>query len=79
MAGVGWRFLKSRLLLRLTPKDEGPSGEELAAASGLSAGTFLQAIRDVASQLMARDQLGNVNFFARAQTPGKSETPPGDI
>ncbi len=61
-------FLKSRLLLPPDPEEEGPSGEELAARLAFQL-ERLQAMRDVAARLMARDQLGR-DFFAR----GKPET-----
>ena len=56
-------FLKSRLLLPPDPTDEGPSGEELAAHLAFQL-ERLQAMRDAAAQLMARDQLGR-DVFAR--------------
>lgn len=56
-------FLKSRLLLPPDPADEGPSGEELAAHLAFQL-ERLQAMREVAARLMARDQLGR-DFFAR--------------
>ena len=56
-------FLKSRLLLPPDPAEEGPSGEELAAHLAFQL-ERLQAMRDAAARLMARDQLGR-NFFAR--------------
>jgi segregation and condensation protein A len=56
-------FLKSRLLLPPEPGEEGPSGEELAAHLAFQL-ERLQAMRDVAARLMARDQLGR-DFFAR--------------
>ena len=56
-------FLKSRLLLPPDPSEEGPSGEELAAHLAFQL-ERLQAMRDAAAQLMARDQLGR-DFFAR--------------
>ena len=56
-------FLKSRLLLPPDPTEEGPSGEELAAHLAFQL-ERLQAMRDVAAKLMARDQLGR-DFFAR--------------
>lgn len=56
-------FLKSRLLLPADPNDEGPSGEELAAHLAFQL-ERLQAMRDAAAKLMARDQLGR-DFFAR--------------
>ena len=59
-------FLKSRLLLPPDPTEEGPSGEELAAHLAFQL-ERLQAMRDVAARLMARDQLGR-DFFARGQS-----------
>ncbi len=59
-------FLKSRLLLPPDPTEEGPSGEELAAHLAFQL-ERLQAMRDAAARLMARDQLGR-EFFARGQT-----------
>jgi len=56
-------FLKSRLLLPPDPTEEGPSGEELAAHLAFQL-ERLQAMRDVAAKLMARDQLGR-EFFSR--------------
>ena len=56
-------FLKSRLLLPPDPRDEGPSGEELAAHLAFQL-ERLAAMREAAAQLMARDQLGR-DFFAR--------------
>ncbi|MEZ5779451.1 MAG: ScpA family protein [Paracoccaceae bacterium] len=56
-------FLKSRLLLPPDPADEGPSGEELAAHLAFQL-ERLQAMREVAARLMARDQLGR-DFFVR--------------
>ena len=61
-------FLKSRLLLPPDPADEGPSGEELAAHLAFQL-QRLQAMRDAAAQLMARDQLGR-DFFARGVPEG---------
>ena len=58
-------FLKSRLLLPPDPEDDGPSGEELAAHLAFQL-ERLQAMRDVAARLMARDRLGR-DFFARGQ------------
>jgi len=54
-------FLKSRLLLPPDPSDEGPSGEELAAHLAFQL-ERLQAMRDAAAKLMARDQLGRDVF-----------------
>jgi len=59
-------FLKSRLLLPPDPLAEGPSGEELAAHLAFQL-ERLQAMREVAAKLMARDQLGR-DFFARGIT-----------
>jgi segregation and condensation protein A len=59
-------FLKSRLLLPPDPSEEGPSGEELAAHLAFQL-ERLQAMREVAAKLMARDQLGR-DFFARGIT-----------
>jgi segregation and condensation protein A len=56
-------FLKSRLLLPPDPEEEGPSGEELAAHLAFQL-ERLQAMRDCAAKLMARDRLGR-DFFAR--------------
>ena len=56
-------FLKSRLLLPPDPMEEGPSGEELAAHLAFQL-ERLQAMRDVAARLMARDRLGR-DFFTR--------------
>ena len=58
-------FLKSRLLLPPDPADEGPSGEELAAHLAFQL-ERLQAMREAAARLMARDQKGR-DFFARGQ------------
>lgn len=58
-------FLKSRLLLPPDPKEQGPTGEELAAHLAFQL-ERLQAMRDVSARLMARDQLGR-QFFARGQ------------
>ncbi len=56
-------FLKSRLLLPPDPTEEGPSGEELAAHLAYQL-ERLQAMRESAAKLMARDRLGR-DFFAR--------------
>jgi segregation and condensation protein A len=56
-------FLKSRLLLPPDPTEEGPSGDELAAHLAFQL-ERLQAMRDMAARLMARDRLGR-DFFAR--------------
>ena len=59
-------FLKSRLLLPPDPTEEGPSGEELAAHLAFQL-ERLEAMRNAAAKLMARDQLGR-DFFARGIT-----------
>lgn len=59
-------FLKSRLLLPPDPTEEGPSGEELAAHLAFQL-ERLQAMRDAAARLMARDRLGR-DFFARGHS-----------
>ena len=56
-------FLKSRLLLPPDPKDEGPSGEDLAAHLAFQL-ERLAAMREAAAKLMARDQKGR-DFFVR--------------
>jgi segregation and condensation protein A len=56
-------FLKSRLLLPPEPGDEGPSAEDLAAHLAFQL-ERLQAMREAAARLMARDRLGR-EFFAR--------------
>ncbi|MCP4821646.1 MAG: segregation/condensation protein A, partial [Shimia sp.] len=52
------------------PTEEGPSGEELAAHLAFQL-ERLQAMRDAAAKLMARDRLGR-DFFARG-VPEKME------
>ena len=56
-------FLKSRLLLPPDPSEAGPSGEDLAAHLAFQL-QRLQAMRDAAARLMARDRLGR-DFFSR--------------
>ncbi len=56
-------FLKSRLLLPPDPADEGPTGAELAAHLAFQL-ERLQAMREAAAQIMARDQKGR-DFFVR--------------
>ncbi len=56
-------YLKSRLLLPPDPADEGPSGEDLALHLAFQL-QRLEAMRDVAARLMARDQKGR-DFFVR--------------
>lgn len=65
-------FLKSRLLLPPDPTEEGPSGEELAAHLAYQL-ERLQAMRDAAARLMARDRLGR-DFFARGIPEGMTRT-----
>ncbi|TGD65269.1 segregation/condensation protein A [Tabrizicola sp. WMC-M-20] len=56
-------FLKSRLLLPPEPGEDGPSAEDLAAHLAYQL-ERLQAMREAAARLMARDQMGR-DFFAR--------------
>ena len=56
-------YLKSRLLLPPDPTEDGPSGEELAAHLAFQL-ERLQAMREAAARLMARDQKGR-DFFVR--------------
>jgi len=56
-------FLKSRLLLPPDPNEEGPTGEDLAAHLAFQL-ERLQAMREAAARLMARDQKGR-DFFVR--------------
>jgi len=56
-------FLKSRLLLPPGPDDDGPSAEDLADHLAWQL-ERLQAMRDTAAALMARDRKGQ-DFFAR--------------
>lgn len=62
-------YLKSRLLLpESDDEDDGPSGEELAAALAFRL-RRLEAMRDASRALMARDQLGR-DVFARGEPQG---------
>ncbi|MFP4044423.1 MAG: segregation and condensation protein A [Rhodosalinus sp.] len=54
-------FLKSRLLLPPDPEEEGPSGDEMAAYLAFQL-ERLQAMREAAARLMARDRLGQDVF-----------------
>ena len=54
-------FLKSRLLLPADPSAEGPSAEDMAAHLAFQL-ERLQAMREAAAQLMARDRLGQDTF-----------------
>jgi segregation and condensation protein A len=56
-------YLKSRLLIPQAPKDDGPSGEEMAATLAYRL-QRLEAIRDAAMRLVNRNRLGR-DFFAR--------------
>jgi segregation and condensation protein A len=56
-------YLKSRLLLPPDPTEEGPSAEDMAAHLAFQL-ERLQAMREAAAQLMARDQKGR-DFFVR--------------
>lgn len=58
-------FLKSRLLLPPDPAEDGPTAEDLAAHLAYQL-ERLEAMRDAAAQLMARDQKGR-DFFARGE------------
>ncbi len=58
-------YLKSRLLLPPPDGEDGPSAEELAARLAFQL-ERLEAMRGVAAQLMARDQLGR-EMFARGE------------
>lgn len=54
-------FLKSRLLLPPDPEAEGPSAEDMAAHLAFQL-ERLQAMREAAARLMARDRLGQQRF-----------------
>ncbi|WP_323715595.1 segregation and condensation protein A [Paracoccus aminovorans] len=54
-------FLKSRLLLPPDPEAEGPSAEDMAAHLAFQL-ERLQAMREAAASLMARDRLGQDRF-----------------
>jgi segregation and condensation protein A len=56
-------YLKSRLLLPPDPTEDGPSAEDMAAHLAFQL-ERLQAMREAAAQLMARDQKGR-DFFVR--------------
>jgi segregation and condensation protein A len=56
-------YLKSRLLLPPDPTEEGPSAEDLAAHLAFQL-ERLEAMREAAARLMARDRKGR-DFFAR--------------
>jgi len=65
-------FLKSRLLLPPEPGEDGPSAEDLAAHLAYQL-ERLQAMREAAARLMARDQLGR-DIFARGRPETISHT-----
>lgn len=56
-------YLKSRLLIPQQAKDDGPSGEEMAATLAFRL-KRLEAMRDAATRLINRNRLGR-DFFAR--------------
>lgn len=56
-------YLKSRLLIPRQAKDEGPSGEEMAASLAFRL-KRLEAMRDAATRLINRNRLGR-DVFAR--------------
>ena len=58
-------FLKSRLLLPPDPEAEGPSAEDMAAHLAFQL-ERLQAMREAAARLMARDRLGQDRFVRGA-------------
>ncbi len=64
-------YLKSRLLLPPDPEEEGPSGEELAAHLAFQL-ERLQAMREAAARLMARDRLGR-DIFPRGRPENVTE------
>ncbi|OYX15179.1 MAG: segregation/condensation protein A [Rhizobiales bacterium 32-66-8] len=68
-------FLKSRLLLPLPPKDDGPTAEEMAAAFTRRL-RHLERIRQAAQKLMARDRLG-IDVFPRRLPVLAEEGPAG--
>lgn len=61
-------YLKSRLLLPPDPEAEGPSAEDLAAALAFQL-ERLNAMREAAARLMARDRLGMARFARGAPQP----------
>jgi segregation and condensation protein A len=61
-------YLKSRLLLPPDPTDAGPSGDEMAEHLAFQL-ERLEAMRDAAARLMARDRLGR-DVFARGEIEG---------
>lgn len=61
-------FLKSRLLLPPDPEADGPSAEDMAAHLAFQL-ERLQAMREAAAQLMARDRVGR-DVFVRGLSEG---------
>lgn len=61
-------YLKSRLLLPVPPQDDEPTGEELAAALAFRL-RRLEAMRQAAARLTARDRLGRDVFARGAPEP----------
>ena len=61
-------YLKSRLLLPEPPGEDGPSGEEMAAALGHRL-RLLEAMQRAGAELMARPQLGR-DMFGRGRPEG---------
>ena len=66
-------FLKSRLLLPPDPAEEGPSADEMAAHLAFQLAR-LEAMREAAARLMARDQLGR-DVFARGAAEAVTTRP----
>lgn len=65
-------FLKSRLLLPPDPDDDGPSAEDMAAHLAFQL-ERLEAMRQAAARLMARDRLG-IGRFARGAPEAVART-----
>ena len=65
-------YLKSRLLLPPDPDEEGPSAEDMAARLAFQL-ERLEAMRDAAAKLMARDRLGR-DVFARGMPEARTRT-----
>ena len=61
-------YLKSRLLLPVPPQDDEPTGEEMAAALAFRL-RRLEAMREAAAKLTARDRLGRDVFARGAPEP----------
>ena len=71
-------YLKSRLLLPEPPADDdGPSGEELAAALAHRL-RLLEAMQRAGAALMARPQLGR-DVFARGAPEGLADDRPAGL